>query len=167
VKSGYLTKQNLNKRGYNKFLVLDGDMRVFIDEKKIADDQCWDGLKGYSTNIQLEADKVIEHYSHLWRIERAFRISKTDLRIRPIYHYRKRRIEAHLCIAFVAYAIYKELEHLLGEGGVDMSAARAAELTHTMYELEYYLPDSKVAQKQILSITNEQKLLYQTVVGNS
>jgi len=167
VKSGYLTKQNLNKRGYNKFLILDGDMRVRIDEERIASDQRWDGLKGYLTNIQLEADKVIEHYSHLWRIERAFRISKTDLRIRPIYHYRKRRIEAHLCIAFVAYAIYKELEHLLEEKGIDMSAARAAELTHTMYELEYFLPDSKVARKQILSMTDEQKLLYQAVVDNN
>jgi hypothetical protein len=167
VKSGYLTKQNLNKRGYNKFLVLDGDMRVFIDEKKIAADQRWDGLKGYLTNAQLEADKVIEHYSHLWRIEKAFRISKTDLRVRPIYHYRKKRIEAHLCIAFVAYAIYKELEHLLGQAGMDMSAARAAELTHTMYELEYCLPDSKAVRKQILAMTDEQKMLYQTVVDNS
>ena len=164
IKSGYLTKQNLNKRGYNKFLVLDGDTRVRLDEEKIASDELWDGLKGYLTNTELEADKVIEHYSHLWRIERAFRISKTDLRVRPIYHYRKRRIEAHLCIAFVAYAIYKELEHLLEKEGIDMSAKRAAELTHTMYELEYRLPDSKVRQKQILSMTDEQKCLYQVII---
>ena len=166
VKSGYLTKQSLNKRGYNKFLVLDGDMRVRIDEEKIASDEFWDGLKGYLTNASLEADKVVEHYSHLWRIERAFRISKTDLRVRPIYHYRKRRIEGHLCIGFVAYAIYKELEHLLEKAEAGMSASRAAELTHNMYELEYYLPDAKVMQKQILAMTDEQKRLYQAVLGN-
>jgi len=165
VKSGRLTKQNLSKRGYNKFLVLEGDVRVRIDENKIGEDQRWDGLKGYLTNTQLETEKVVESYSHLWRIEKAFRISKTDLRIRPIYHYRKRRIEAHLCIAFVAYSIYKELEQLLEEGKTGISATRAGALTQTIYELEYVLPDSKISQKQVLAMTQEQKLLYRAVVG--
>lgn len=64
---------------------------------------------------------------HRWQIEKAFRISKTDLRIRPIYHRQKRRIEAHICIAFVAYAIYKELERLLKRKGIEMSVKRAGE----------------------------------------
>jgi hypothetical protein len=57
-----LTKQYLNKRGYNKFLVLDGEVHARIDEQKVAEDQRWDGLKGYLTSTQMPADEVIEQY---------------------------------------------------------------------------------------------------------
>ena len=163
VASGRLTKDSITNRGYNKFLHLSHEVSVKIDEEKIKDDAKWDGLKGYVTNSTLSKEKVIEHYSHLWQIEKAFRISKTDLRIRPIYHYRKRRIEAHLCIAFVAYSIWKELEKLLNEKKVYMSPKRAGELTHTMYELNYILPDSKKSEKKILGMDDEQQLLYDAI----
>jgi transposase len=113
VKSGKLTKEHINNRGYNKFLILDGRIAVTVDEAKVSDDRRWDGLKGYVTNTGLGPKTVVENYRHLWQIEKAFRISKTDLRIRPVYHYKKRRIEAHICIAFAAYALWKELERLL------------------------------------------------------
>lgn len=167
VKTGRMTKEHLNKRGYNKFLILEDEVHVRIDTEKIEADQRWDGLKGYLTNTTMTAEEVIDNYSHLWQIEKAFRISKTDLRVRPIYHYRKRRIEAHLCISFVAYAIYKELEQLLETHNVGISATRAGELTHTMYELEYTLPDSKEKRRQILAMDEEQRALYQAIFPSS
>ena len=165
VRSGRLTKQSINNRGYNKFLTIHGEATVTIDEKKIQADQLWDGLKGYLTSTQLPAEKVVKNYIHLWQIEKAFRISKTDLKIRPIYHYQKRRIEAHICIAFAAYTIYKELEHLLKQQGSSMSPRRAAELTHNMYELEYRMPASYEENKQLLKMSEEQQFLYQIVHG--
>ena len=96
--AGHLTKEHLHNRGYNKFLTLNGDVSVTVDDQKVADDSVWDGLKGYVTNGSFTAQEAIKYYGDLWQIEYAFRISKTDLRIRPIYHYRRRRIEAHLCI---------------------------------------------------------------------
>ncbi len=70
--SGKLTKQQVNKRGYNKFLEISKDVEVVISEQKIAEDSQWDGLKGYITNTGLDADKVITEYHGLWVIERAF-----------------------------------------------------------------------------------------------
>lgn len=163
VKSGKLTKQHVNNRGYNKFLVLMGEVEVKIDETKTKDDEAWDGLKGYVTNTRLEPAKVVEHYGHLWQIEKAFRISKTDLRIRPVYHHKRKRIEAHLCIAFVAYSVWKELERLLKEKGLEMSPKRAGELTHTMYEFHYVLPHSKKREKTVLQMDAEQQALYEVV----
>lgn len=163
VKSGMLTKNSITNRGYNKFLNLSQDVSVEIDEGKIKNDERWDGLKGYVTNTDLSSEKVVENYSHLWQIEKAFRISKTDLRVRPIYHYKRRRIEAHLCIAFVAYSIWKELERLLTEKKIEMSPKRAGELTHTMYEFHYILPNSKKSEKQTLTMDDEQQLLYDAV----
>ena len=163
IKSGRLTKESINNRGYNKFLALTGEIHVKIDEDKIKEDQLWDGLKGYITNTRLSPKNITENYRHLWQIEKAFRISKTDLRIRPIYHYRKKRIEAHICIAFVAYAIYKELERLLYKHHVSFGPKRAAELTHNMYELEYMLPHSKKKEKTILKMDQMQQMLYNII----
>ncbi|TVS20857.1 MAG: IS1634 family transposase, partial [Planctomycetaceae bacterium] len=88
IRSGRLTKSSLNQRGYNKFLRMEGQMNISIDEQSIEQAARWDGLKGYRTSTTLPPDEVIESYGQLWRIEKAFRISKTDLRIRPVHHYR-------------------------------------------------------------------------------
>lgn len=166
VKSGKLTKENINNRGYNKFLKLRGEIDVEINEKEIQEDKKWDGLKGYITNTRLSPRKVADNYRHLWQIEKAFRISKTDLRIRPIFHFRQKRIEAHICIAFVAYTIYKELERSLYQHKISLSSKQAAELTHTMYEIEYTLPHSKKREKTILKMDKKQQRLYD-IINNS
>lgn len=163
IKSGKLNKENINNRGYNKFLILKGNVDVEIDENKIKDDQLWDGLKGYITNTRLSSNKIVENYRHLWQIEKAFRISKTDLKIRPVYHYHRKRIEAHICIVFVAYTIYKEMERILYKHNASFSPKRASELTHNMYEVEYVLPHSKEKHKIILKMDAEQKILYNAI----
>ncbi len=163
IKSGRLTKEHINNRGYNKFLTLTGSVEIVIDENKVKDDYLWDGLKGYITNTELSVEKIVENYRQLWQIEKAFRISKTDLRIRPIYHYRRKRIEAHICITFVAYTIYKELERLLEKNKAGFSPKRAAELTHTMYALQQQLPNSLGTENIVLKMDAEQQLLYDIV----
>ena len=163
IRFGHLTKASINNRGYNKFLSLTGEIEVVMNEKKILEDEKWDGLKGYITNTMLKPKEVIENYRHLWQIEKAFRISKTDLKIRPIYHYRKKRIESHICIAFVAYTIWKELERLLEKHRAGFSPKRASELTHNMYEMEYMLPNSDKPERVVLRMDAEQELLYKVI----
>ncbi len=160
VQSGRLTKQSINNRGYNRFLKITGEATVIVDEEKINVDNRWDGLKGFVTNTKLSAKDVAGNYIQLWQIENAFRISKTDLRMRPIHHYLKRRIEAHICIAFVAYTIYKELDHLLKKNGLSISSKRATELSQNMYELEYMLPDSGEVRRDLLQMDTEQESVY-------
>jgi len=82
-----------------------------INEEKIKLDEKLDGIKGYITNdFSLSHNEIILHYTNLYNIEKAFRISKTDLKIRPIYHRLENRIKAHILISFIAYALYKEFE---------------------------------------------------------
>ena len=157
VKSGKLTKSNINNRGYNKYLKLTGDISISIDYDKYKDDKKWDGLKGYITNSNLSEKEIIEQYHNLWQIEKAFRMSKTDLRIRPIYHRLRHRIEAHVCISFTAYAIYKELERVLHKEKSSISVSRAVELTQNMYQINYVLPDSKHSRKILLKMDEEQE----------
>jgi len=163
IRTGRLTKDQINNRGYNKFLIINGEVDVQINEAKVKEDKCWDGLKGYLTNTSLSVKDIVDSYGQLWQIEKAFRISKTDLQVRPIFHQLSRRIEAHICIAFVAYAIYKELERILYKEKAPFSVTRASELTHNMYEIEYVLPKSKKKEKVILKMDKEQELLMNIV----
>jgi hypothetical protein len=92
IQGGKVTKSSINNRGYNKFLKLKGEIRISIDGEKYAADAAWDGLKGYVTNTRLSAAKVMGNYDNLWYIERAFRMNRSDLRIRPVYHHLRNRI---------------------------------------------------------------------------
>ena len=107
----------------------------------------------------LGKDEIIENYSHLWQIEKAFRISKTDLRIRPIYHRIKRRIEAHICIAFAAYKVYKELERQLKEKQSSLSPEQAIEIAKTIYTIKIEHPVTKDTTSKIIYLTQDQKYL--------
>lgn len=163
IKTGKLTKSNINNKGYNKYLKMIGDVKIEIDYEKYANDNEWDGLKGYITNTKLTNNEVLANYKNLWHIEKAFRMSKTDLRIRPIYHRLRNRIEAHICISFTAYCIYKELERVLYEEKSSLSLKKAAEITHNMYQITYTLPDSKVTKNRLLKMDEEQAELYQII----
>jgi transposase len=166
VKSGKLTKSSINNKGYNKYLKLNGDVVIEIDYDKYNHDQAWDGLKGYVTNTKLTDSQVMENYKNLWHIEKAFRMSKTDLRIRPIYHRLRNRIEAHICISFTAYCIYKELERMLYEEKSTLSLKKAAELTHNMYQITYTLPESKQTKSRLLNMDEQQAELYRLACKN-
>lgn len=157
IKTGKLTKSSINNRGYNKYLKMDGEINIEIDYAKYNADSVWDGLKGYISNAMLGKDEIIENYGQLWQIEKAFRISKTDLRIRPIYHRAQRRIEAHICISFVAYKIYKELERQLKSLNSKLSPEKAIETAKTIYQIKATVKGKSVAQ--ILLINEEQKKL--------
>lgn len=157
-KSGRITKQNINRRGYNKFLVLDNDVQVRIDPEKILEDERWDGLKSYITNTDLSAREVIEQYHGLWVVERAFRVSKGTLEARPIFHFTERRIEAHICICFMAYKVYKELERILRMLDIKLSVDKVMDIARTVSTITLRTSSGQEVS-QILLLTDEQKLL--------
>ena len=111
-----ITKSDLKLSYCAKYLDIDDSctIRYKLNPKKIELDAKLDGIKGFATNdFDLKANDVIAHYQNQYAVERAFRISKTDLRIRPIYHRLENRIKAHILVSFVAYAVYMELERRL------------------------------------------------------
>ena len=159
IKSGKLTKANINNRGYNKYLKLDGEVTVVVDQNKFKADAKWDGLKGYITNAKLSKEEILENYSHLWKIEKAFRIAKTDLKIRPIFHRKQKRIEAHICLTFTAYKIYKELERQLKIKKSNLSAEKVIEILQSIYQIEVNNPNNQQKIKKVILLSKEHKLL--------
>ena len=155
---GTLTKENINKRGYNKFLAMDGEVKVAIDYGRIADDSRWDGLKGYLTNTGMPAHDVYAAYHNLWHVERAFRIAKSKIEIRPMFHFTRKRIEAHICICFVALKVYKELERMLKAADIRMSVDKALALAKTVTTIQIRLPLNKEVYTQTMLMPRHQKI---------
>jgi transposase len=157
ITSGKLSKKHINNRGYNKYLKIDGKVNININYEKFDDDSKWDGLKGYVTNTIIDKEQVIEQYGQLWHIERTFRISKSDLQVRPIYHRLQKRIEAHICIAFAACKIYKELERRLKEMKAIYSPQQAIDIVKTICKVSIQTPYSTTKQVRLLLKTDEQR----------
>ena len=156
-KSGTITKENVNKRGYNKFLEISDHVKVTINQEKIREDEQWDGLKGYLTNTTLGAKQVYEQYCGLWVIERAYRVTKGTLEMRPMFHFTQKRIEAHVCICFVAYKIYKELERILKLSNINLSVDKVLNIAKTVTTLKIKLPESKETLTKTMLLTPKHK----------
>jgi transposase len=98
----------------NRFIHLTGATKS-INRQLEAKARALAGLKGYVTNLEAAtAEYVMGAYHQLWQIEKSFRMSKSDLRARPIYHHKRDSIEAHLTIVFAALAVSRWLEHETG-----------------------------------------------------
>ena len=88
-----------------------------LDKASLARARRLVGLKGYVTNIPahlMPASEVITSYHDLWHVEQSFRMSKTDLRARPMFHHTRDAIEAHLTIVFAALAVARYLQNATG-----------------------------------------------------
>ena len=64
-----------------------------------------------TNNSELTDEEIISQYANLWQVEESFRITKHDLKIRPIYHWKPSRVKAHLAISFMAYTLVRYLEY--------------------------------------------------------
>jgi transposase len=157
IAKGRLTKSSINNKGYNKYLKLEGELKISIDKEKYQQDAQWDGLKGYLTNARLSKEDIIENYQHLWQIEKAFRVAKTDLKIRPVYHRLQKRIEAHICLNFVAYKIYKELERQLKLKKSTLSPEAVIDILQSIYEIEVAIPNQAEKLTHTILLTDEHR----------
>lgn len=83
--------------------------QILIDKAKALA-----GIKGYVTNLDIPDQEVINSYHQLWHVEQSFRMSKSDLKARPIFHHKRDSIEAHLTIVLAALAMGKRIEHRTG-----------------------------------------------------
>jgi transposase len=156
-KSGTITKENINKRGYNKFLEISDNVKITINQQKISEDEKWDGLKGYITNTELPAKEVHGQYNGLWVIENAFRITKGTIEIRPMFHFTPRRIEAHVCICFVAFKVYKELERILKKNNIKLSVDKVLGIAKTITTIKVKLPASRTMLTKTMLLTSKHK----------
>jgi transposase len=111
VKGGKIKiKEIIPNYGSKKYLDVENNTAQ-VNENKILDDSKWDGLHGVISNSDIEATDILSKYRGLWQIEAAFRVSKHDLEMRPIFHWNPERIKAHILICYIAYSLVKQVVH--------------------------------------------------------
>jgi len=167
-------KSQLSNAGYKKYIELESsnsadndegdkscDISLTLNQEKIDEDSLWDGLKGIVTNnTSLTDQDLIHQYSNLWQVEESFRITKHDLKIRPIYHWKPSRVKAHLAISFMAYTLVRHLEHRVRLQYIKLSPEKIRKILLSIQVSILY--DTKTDKRFAMpsKISNDAKKIY-------
>jgi transposase len=93
------------KKGAGRFITSDEDgMPIGLNLEQIKADEKFDGFKAISTTTDLAVEEILSKYKDLFEVEHAFRTLKSQLEIRPMFHWTDERIKGHICMCFIAYA---------------------------------------------------------------
>lgn len=158
------TKGFIKNSAVKKFLDISQDSQVSLNEQKIEQAEQWDGLHGIITDAKVTPDSVkniLDQYKGLWQVEETFRISKHNMKMRPIYHWTPRRIKSHIALCFIALTLIRTLEYKVRYQYKKMSPEQ---IRYHISKLESsILKDTKTNKKYVLPSqpTQEAKKIYQ------
>jgi len=115
-----------------------GSFRFWLRRDLYRRERRADGFFVLKTNhADLPAPEILQSYLQLQEVERAFRAVKTLLKLRPVYHWRQPRVEAHIFIVFLAFLLAKALELKLHAAGLDLSIAHALDQLAQLKAVEH------------------------------
>lgn len=156
----------------SKYLILENQGTVAgVDTKKVELDKRHDGLKGYWTNLKLDLKtqipkntpfEIINQYHNLWKVEKAFRMSKGDIQARPIFHRKNTRISGHLLICFCSLLVMKEVERILAP--TEISLIKSVQILGKVGQGEVMFGKLKLPIDSELS--DEAKIIFREVLGH-
>lgn len=118
-----------------------GNRMSSIDQSKIDDEARFDGLYALATSLEDTPAAILRANHFRYEIEALFRITKTDLELRPIYLQRKDRIIGHFIICFMALLIIKRLQKMLGKYSVEQILQQLRSMDYLLLEAHGYIPD--------------------------
>jgi len=154
----------ISNYGYKRFLRIQGDSKIVLEEKKLARAARWDGLHGIITSAaELSASQALDQYRKLWQIEDCFRVAKHDLRIRPIFHWTPARVRAHILICFLALVCIRSLAYRVRLRFEAMSPARIVRALNSAQAS--ILRDTSTNRRYVLpsQINEDARKLYTTM----
>ena len=154
----------LKKKPSRFFLQSDGKEVYQLDEDKIEQSKKYDGFLAISTNTAtLGIPEVLEQYKQLYKIEHSFRTFKSHLETRPMFHWTDKRIEGHICLCYMAFALQN---YVLQKANKSKQVFTEASLRHTLDKMQVSLLKHKTDQVYLRSAptTNESYLQQQMAV---
>ena len=110
-----------------------GDTNWALDEAALLKDQRFDGYYGIQTSdTNLDVEEILAAYHTLWKIEESFRVMKSTLEVRPIFHWTENRIKGHFVICFLAFLLERTLEFVLKSSNIHASSNEIREALNAM-----------------------------------
>lgn len=149
--------------GYKKYIQIKGKTEIVLNEKKLQEESRWDGICGIFTNCEnLSNEEVIGQYKGLWQVEESFRITKHDLKVRPIYHWTPERIKAHIAISFMAFSCVRLLEYRIKIQATKLSPM---EIRHALSKIQLSILKDNNGERYVLpsTYTTTGKKIYQLI----
>jgi transposase len=133
-----------NKRGGKKYIKETKKTDWTLDISAIERDEKWDGYYGIQTSEKyLSVEKILEAQRTLYKIEESFRIMKSTLEVRPIFHWTENRIKGHFVICFLAFLLERTLELKLKDGETQASPEKIRAALNSMQFAEIELHGDK------------------------
>lgn len=104
--------KQVKKRGAGRFITAtkDGES-IELNLQVIENDARYDGFKALSTTTDLPVETILSKYSDLFEVEHTFRALKSQLEIRPVFHWTDRRIRGHIAMCFTAFTFINHLKN--------------------------------------------------------
>ncbi len=131
--------------GYFVYEVADGSFSFRLDRTRYREQRRHDGVFVLETNdLTLSSAEILSSYRQLQEVERAFRTIKSLIEIRPMFHWRDRRVESHVFICFLAYLVAKVVEQRLRAAALSHSIAHALEEVARLKAVEHTWEDGVI-----------------------
>ena len=165
---GKSAKDKLKGMLKKPYIKLSKQSTIVLDENKLEDCKKFDGYFGFYTNTNNDPKTVITQYRGLWQVEQTFRITKHNLAIRPVYHYKDRRIAAHFAICFLALSLIRTVEFFLKKNHQEisieclhqsLSKIKSVQINnkHQLFNIISDLPDNVSNLYQLFNIAKPKK----------
>lgn len=146
-------KSKLRKPSKAKYLAVNEEIK-YLDEAKILEDKNWDGIYAIRTNnMSLSKEEIYEQYHQLWKIEDCFRVMKSHLKIRPVYHWNPNRVTGHLVLCFLTFVFERHLEIELRKQEFQLSPRKIRESIAEMQASLVEINQKKYLMRSNLSTT--------------
>lgn len=158
-------KRVISNSGYKKYLNVGKGSCVTINEETIRKDEAWDGFHGLavSDNAGITINEALERYHELWHVEEAFRVAKTTLKTRPVFHWKPHRIESHILLCFINLFFERFLELLLRKKGKHLTPDRIQYALSTIHTLKFEELGSKMEGKIYSVLSEDAKDILETL----
>lgn len=160
------TTKLVTNSAIKKYTTNKGKGESELNKEKIAEESKWDGLHGVITNISKEKEgnivNILKKYRNLTKIEDCFRVNKTDLKMRPIFHHKSERIQAHVAICYIAFALIRQIEYrvMLTK---KISPARIIDALNSVQSSIYEHKITKDRYRVPGAFSNEARKIYQAL----
>jgi len=131
-------KKVISNSGYKKYTNVGKGSAVTLNQQAVDLDKAWDGFHGIavSNSSPLNTQDALARYKALWRVEETFRVMKSTLKARPIFHWTPHRIKSHILLCFMTLFLERFLEALLRKNKKALTPDKiryALSQVHTMY----------------------------------
>ena len=137
LKAEKLLKGGINKlitsRGAGKYIDISSQTTAQINNEKIQRDEQWDGYFAIQTNSKInDQEKLLEYYHQLWKVEESFRLFKSHLETRPMFHWNSSRINGHMVLCFLSFLFERTLEFKLRQNSIEYSADKIRQALNSL-----------------------------------